>query len=307
MTKSWRIDDFASDARRFYRELEVQFGVSAYHPIEATRFCLNNEDAKRCKRRLQNPRYRDVLEAFQEAGAEGDEFTDDYGSVRIKGVAWVDLPVVLRALRGHYAQTGHLVQSDFKHNELTRSRGAWSHRGEPCSGVVFCEGCELGANPWFGHLPLTPAKGETLLCQSKHPPSAEKLIHHEKWFLPYEDGNFRIGATYDESNLSTKPTDQGRAALADAFENLKRSQSELKVLKQIAGLRPSTQDARPFLGEHTKEAGLYIFNGLGSKGASLAPSLGKELLEFLLKGTPLDHETDIARFDTKSGPGSIHT
>ena len=66
------------------------------------------------------------------------------------------------------------------------------------------------------------------------PPNSTKVkpylpvnIHHPQRSLfttrsgsSYEDGNFRIGA-YDESNLSTKPTDRGRAALADAFENLK--------------------------------------------------------------------------------------
>ena len=225
MTKSWRIDDFAPAARSFYQLLEQSFGASIYHPIDATRFCLNAEDAKRCQRRIRNPRYNNVLDTFQEAGAEGSDFADDYGSARIKGAAWVDLPEVLRVLREHYAKSNRLLREDFAHTELSRSQEAWIYQNVPYRGVVFCEGGALKANPWFGQLPLTPAKGETLLCESSQPPSPQKLVHHKKWFLPYEDGSFRIGATYDENNLNMDPTEQGKASLKRAFDHLKHEQT----------------------------------------------------------------------------------
>jgi glycine/D-amino acid oxidase-like deaminating enzyme len=70
----------------------------------------------------------------------------------------------------------------------------------------------------------------------------------------------------------------------------------LNIIDQPAGIRPSTRDARPFLGAHPTEQGLYIFNGLGSKGASLAPTLSREMADYIFQGKPLDPETDIQRF-----------
>lgn len=296
MTKSWRIDDFAPEAASFYKSLERDLLTSVYHPISATRFCLNEEDAKRSKRRVRNPRYENVLDAFQEAGAEGDDYADDHGSVRIEGASWVDLPEVLNVLRNHFKKSGHLECADFDYQKLSPSEAGWTYEGIVYRGVIFCEGSELPRNPWFGHLPLTPAKGETLLCESDDPIPENQLLHHEKWFLPYSDGSFRIGATYDEADLSDAPTDAGRTALVNAFNQLKRKPRELRILKQLSGLRPSTQDARPFLGEHPKEKGLFVFNGLGSKGASLAPTLSRELIDHICSGVALEPETDILRF-----------
>jgi glycine/D-amino acid oxidase-like deaminating enzyme len=124
-----------------------------------------------------------------------------------------------------------------------------------------------------------------------------KLLHHHKWMLPYPDGSFRLGATYDDADANPAPTEPGRQLLLDAFKKLFPDRPEPTVLKHLAGHRPSTPDARPLLGAHPTKTGLYLLNGLGSKGASLAPTLSRELCEFLLSGKALDPETDLRRFN----------
>jgi glycine/D-amino acid oxidase-like deaminating enzyme len=47
---------------------------------------------------------------------------------------------------------------------------------------------------------------------------------------------------------------------------------------------------------HPKHKGLFIFNGLGTKGYMMAPLLSKEMAGFMLKGTPLHKEVEYARF-----------
>ena len=108
MTKSWRIDEFAPEAREFYQALERASDRGLHHPIAITRFCLNAEDAKRACRRLRNPRYASVLESFQAPGTEGADYADRHGSLRISGGAWVDLPAVLDVLRARYQRSSQL-------------------------------------------------------------------------------------------------------------------------------------------------------------------------------------------------------
>jgi len=50
------------------------------------------------------------------------------------------------------------------------------------------------------------------------------------------------------------------------------------------------------MGEHPENQGVYIFNGLGTKGYMMAPTLASELADFMLEQKPLDPETDIRRF-----------
>jgi glycine/D-amino acid oxidase-like deaminating enzyme len=54
------------------------------------------------------------------------------------------------------------------------------------------------------------------------------------------------------------------------------------VTGQRAGIRPSTKDRRPLMGKHPIDENHFLFNGLGSKGISSAPTLAKEMLDFLL-------------------------
>lgn len=297
MTKSWRFDDFAPEAARFYAAIEQAFSVKLYHPIRARRFCLNADDAKRARRRCRNPRYATVLGEFDPPETTDGLFNNREGSFAIQGAAYVDLPRCVETLRAYFKRVGHYEDRIFTHQALERTDLGWSYAGQCYQRVVFCEGAALQANPWFRDLPLTPAKGETLLCHSKKLERADQLYHHSKWLLPYPDGTFRIGATYDEADPSPEPTKLAREELRQAFHSMMQAPQPLNILDQPAGIRPGTGDARPFLGAHRSEPALFILNGLGSKGAALAPTLGRELMEFIFENKALDAETDIRRFD----------
>ena len=151
-------------------------------------------------------------------------------------------------------------------------------------------------NPWFKNLPLKPAKGETLLCQSPTLKLPQKLYHHKKWLLPYPDGSFRIGATYEESDLSDAPTEGKRDELLGAARKALKVDHRVDITAHLAGIRPSTVDSRPIIGAHPAGLGLYLLNGLGSKGASTAPLITQQLTELILKNSPIENEVNLARF-----------
>jgi glycine/D-amino acid oxidase-like deaminating enzyme len=51
------------------------------------------------------------------------------------------------------------------------------------------------------------------------------------------------------------------------------------------------------LGQHPLYHRVFIFNGLGTKGASLGPFWAHHMADFLINHTPLDPAVDIKRFD----------
>ena len=69
-----------------------------------------------------------------------------------------------------------------------------------------------------------------------------------------------------------------------------------EVEKHYTGIRPTTADRKPIIGTHKVYKFLHFFNGLGSKGASLAPLMAKLLVNHLLDGIPLPAEVDLKRF-----------
>lgn len=297
MTKSWRFDNLGPEAARFYTAIERRFAIKVYHPLPAVRFCLNADDARRARRRSRNPRYAKLLGAYRQPDpSEHTQFNNPHGCIDIQAVAYVDLPRLIQTMRAHFQAGGHYADLVFDYHQLRRANRAWSYRNHNYDQVIFCEGAALHDNPWFRHLPLTPAKGETLLCRCDGLLLDAQLYHHEKWLLPYPDGSFRIGATYDANDRAPAPTAAAKDQLCQAFLAMTTVPHSLCILDQPAGIRPSTSDARPFLGAHPVEPGLYLFNGLGSKGALLAPTLSRELTDHLLNRTPLNPETDIQRF-----------
>ena len=297
MTKTWNFDQVLPEAVKTYRAIEQQFGIQAYRPIPGVRFCQNAEDLKRAGRRTRNPRYKDVLSRMAAVGEAAPEFKDDFGSFHIDQAAYVDLPLVVHTLRASFTALGQFRDETFLHSELQPATIGWRYRDIHADKVIFCEGAAMQDNPWFKNLPLKPAKGETLLCQSPTLRLPQKLYHHKKWFLPYPDGTFRIGASYDASDLSDAPTAGKKDELLKAAHEALKEQHQIEVSAHLAGIRPSTLDSRPIIGAHPAELGLYLLNGLGSKGASTAPAMTQQLTEHILKNSPIENEINLARFD----------
>jgi glycine/D-amino acid oxidase-like deaminating enzyme len=71
------------------------------------------------------------------------------------------------------------------------------------------------------------------------------------------------------------------------------------ILDQQVGVRPTVLDRRPILGAHHTIKNMYVFNGLGTKGYLMAPTLARELADFMFEGKPLDKEISIERFYKK--------
>ena len=69
-----------------------------------------------------------------------------------------------------------------------------------------------------------------------------------------------------------------------------------EVVAHHAAIRPTVKDRRPFIGQHPQFPVLGIFNGFGTKGASLVPFFAEQFVDNLLNGKPLEKEVDIRRF-----------
>jgi glycine/D-amino acid oxidase-like deaminating enzyme len=296
MTKSWNIDRLLPEAESTYRQIEQHFGIRIYHPTPLQRYCQNTDDAKRFQRRARNPRYKNAFGPFSPADDGPEAILNPHGRFEILHTAYVDLPQLITTLHSYFAKKGCFRDETFSHEELIKETTHWKYRGLQTQRVIFCEGIGLRENPWFQSLPFSPAKGETLILTSKTLQLPQAIYHHIKWILPYGDQSFRVGATYDESDLSAEPTKHAKQELLHAVHSFIKPEHEFVVQKHLAGIRPSTPDARPLLGQHPNQAGLYILNGLGSKGASVAPEMSRQLIEHLLNDKPLDPEIDIARF-----------
>jgi glycine oxidase len=122
----------------------------------------------------------------------------------------------------------------------------------------------------------------------------DRIVVSGVFVLPLGEGLFRVGSTYEWEDLTPVPTDQGRASLLKSLDRL--GARVVEVIDHRAAVRPILRGSRPVIGPHPHLRGRWIFNGLGSKGALVAPALAEELADWMCGGACITHEADVGRF-----------
>ena len=103
-----------------------------------------------------------------------------------------------------------------------------------------------------------------------------------------------VGASYDNSDKKNKPTQLKKRWLIEKLESI--ITESYKIIDHKASIRPTVVDRRPIIGSHPDYKNIYLFNGLGSRGILLAPTLSYWLYNHIYKGSPIPKEVDIKRF-----------
>jgi glycine/D-amino acid oxidase-like deaminating enzyme len=123
----------------------------------------------------------------------------------------------------------------------------------------------------------------------------DKIVKQNNIFLA-QLGNdlYWVGATYEWHFENDAPTETARLELLERLDTVLKM--PYQVIDHWAAIRPTVKDRRPFLGQHGEFPQLWIFNGLGTKGASLAPFWANHLSEAIQNDSALDPEVSIERF-----------
>jgi len=288
-------DAYASTARELYRE--IPGGTHHFYEATIRRYFGNDLEKERYEQRRSHPHYLPFLGPLLHPGEPGPAQDDPLGSFLIEGVARVEPIPILATIRKELGDLYRDVDANWDSFEELKSGLALN--GIPAKSIISCEGVGVLANPYFRWLPFRPVKGETLTLRSPGTPDFKPILHHGKWIIPLGRSTFRIGSTYQrgterkegaEANPSppvAKPTEEGRKELLDAFNRIFTPPSPPEIHNHRAGTRPCSRDRIPYAGPHPSINNLLLINGMGSKGALLAPLLTQILAIHLTNGNPI--------------------
>lgn len=185
------------------------------------------------------------------------------GAAWIEGAWRVDLPALIATARARWQASGALREAALTSAEAA----AWP------GPVVWCLGAAETSLP-----EMTPVGGETLeLAVSPTTGNAwrEDVVRHDGvWILPVGDGRAWAGASFvrDETEREER-----RARLRASIRRQLADVGGWRETAILAGRRMTTPDRAPRSGWLPGREGREgVFNGLGSKGALLAPTLAAE-------------------------------
>lgn len=201
--------------------------------------------------------------------------------VWVKKAGWVDVASLLRHSKNYFE--GIKIFSDRTFQEEDASN---------FEAVIFCEGFHAVQNPIWNKLPFLSAKGELIRFHSNEP-SRDCILNKNGFILPLPDGAFKVGATYRWDEFTPFPTTSSREELISKLTSM--GVSEFELLETYVGIRPATQDRRPFVGMLAGDT-MGIFNGFGSKGVSLSPYFAQSFVQAIKGEKELDPDVSIRRY-----------
>jgi glycine/D-amino acid oxidase-like deaminating enzyme len=290
MSKSWLVGDLFPYLRTFYEKAQKILSVNFLHPMPIFRPFLTDEERAAWLQRSKQPDCAPFIEAIAVSPYSQAVQHYPHGGVVTKQSGYVDVPRFLHATRAYLKSMDAYQETDFHHDQLRLGRWVtYRHLRARC--VIFCEGPQATKNPLFNTLPFHLVKGELLL--GKLPAPLEVIYNRNVFLLPQVEGPTVVGATYDRQDKSPQPTLKAREMLKERLHRAFHVAYEVQA--QRAGIRPATFDRKPLIGLHLRYPQVGIFNGLGSKGVSLAPYLAKRLVAHLLTQEALPHEVRLER------------
>ncbi|KAL7521966.1 hypothetical protein ACHAWX_007387 [Stephanocyclus meneghinianus] len=163
-----------------------------------------------------------------------------------------------------------------------------------CTGVHLASGRIYSANyivlangSWMKNLlpvPIVPHKGQSLSLRM--PPNSPPILNRvlfaqDTYIVPKADGRIVIGATVEPGRFDGDVTPEGMLHCLAEATRLVPSLKDLPIEETWAGLRPTTPDKCPILG-NTLFENVYVAGGYWRNGVLLAPKTGQLIADLIL-------------------------
>lgn len=291
IVKTWKADEIFSYLRQFYSATEEMLGRKFFHPKELYTPFRSIEEQNEWMAKSSDPIFSDYVLNVTTKSTYGDQVVDPLGGILLNNCGSVNTKSFIEGVRSWIVEHQLYFGNAFDLRLLNIENETISYQNLSAQKIILCTGIHQLKSDLFEGLPLVPLKGEVITINTKAP--LNRIYNRGVYIIESGEMEYKVGATYDLKNLSAGITLKGKTELEEKLNDFLKL--EFKVTHQDWGIRPSTTDRRPLIGRHPKHKNIIIFNGLGTKGVSLAPYFSDQLTKYLLEGSKLDKEVNISR------------
>lgn len=292
-TPVWNAQEFCANAVKFYHSLSAKLQVELITDLPVWRIFYNVEEQNDWmvasdRLELSNFLSSEILKNLNA------NIKAPYGFGKVLGSGKIFPKQLLTSYREYLQNSAKLVSEAFDYSQLSEVNGKIRYQNYSATRILFCEGAKVIANPFFKNELLIGNKGEYIVISAPNL-KLGVLLKGSMFVIPLGNDLYKVGATFAREDYSTHATDKARDEIVLKLQ--KMIQCDFEVVDQIAGVRPTTKDRKPLLGVFTDHPNMVFFNGLGTRGLMMAPTLAGWLYNSLERNTPLPKEVDINRFN----------
>ncbi|QOI97109.1 MAG: FAD-binding oxidoreductase [Flammeovirgaceae bacterium] len=286
---TWQADILFSYLHMFYQRAEKLTGQHFFYPMPVYRPFASAGEQNDWMIKSADNRYTPYLEQLTTSPIFESQVINPYGGLLLKQCGYLDTVKFLEAVRKLIVQQGTFLEDFFNEAELVICPDGVTYRNLKAARVIFCQGIAVNQNRFFSWLPIQPLKGEVLQLETDE--EVTRIYNRGVYVVP---GVWKAGATYNRFDGTPGITPDARKELTAALDLLVRFPYQIR--NQLFGFRPTVPDRRPILGLHPEFNNLIVFNGLGTKGVSLAPYFSHHLVQWLENELALNNAVAIQRY-----------
>ena len=290
---SWKFEELMEVFIPFYTSLEETLDQKFFHKMHMFRFLPGLEQINKWIKRWDDTYDAKFYGEFHK-GMEG--YPDYQGNgtwAEIYNAYRVDINLLINSYSEFLKEKQLLDDNLFNYNALKFQEHELIYNDKPYDHLIFCEGHQVKNNPYFNYLPVIPAKGEVLIINRKLPP--DMMCKRNELITHWDEASVWYGATLQNEFTNHLPNESSKNILIEKYLNDFNQAPD--VAGHLSGIRPTVKDRKPLIGKHPDFSKLAIFNGLGTKGTSLAPLMARYLVDLLVDVIEIPGEVNAKRYD----------
>jgi len=290
--KTWKADLLFPYMLKYFQEVEelLRRKFLTERPIYRPFSSLSEQNDWMSRR--TDPSFRNYVDRIFTNEVYQNLVINIFGGVQLKNTGYLNIPDYIQAVAQFLREQNRYVVKKFLWKDVQLKDDDIVYRNYRAKKIILCEGSIASENHMWEFLPFRLVKGEILTIKTDI--DFNVIFNRGVFIISLGNGVCKVGSTYDWENLKKSPTEEGKREIMTRLKVFFKP--EYKILDHVAGIRPATLDRRPFIGTHPIAKNIVIFNGLGTKGVTLAPYYANQLLNHLETGSTLDREVNIERY-----------
>ncbi len=187
------------------------------------------------------------------------------------------------------------------------------HGVETPDSKLLAEHVVIAAGAWSARLlkeldleiSVTPVRGQMIMYQSEPDFVRRILLAHNRYIIPRQDGRVLIGSTLEQAGFNKITTEQALQDLQQTAKSLIPDINHFRVEKHWAGLRPSSPNSVPYIGQYPGISGLYLNTGHFRNGIVLSLASARLLCDLILQRPPIFDPIPYAIGSQRSASGTF--
>lgn len=279
IVKSEQIDVLYPLAKNTYQSIAQWLGVPLWYDKKVFWSLADNKEENDWYLRASQANMEDYIIANDDVSEVKKHLKNTYSLGVVQRAAQVDLPLLISVFAEYLDKQEQRLIEKFDYDMLQIFPNHVQYKDIIAKKIIFCEGHQGRFNPFFKAMPFAVAKGDVLLIKATNL-NFDAILKQQITICPLPNQTFWVGSNYEWNPSDDTPN----ANNAKLFEQ--QLQDFLAVPFQIVGhqaaIRPTMKNRQVVVAAHDTFPTLYFFNGLGTKGTSLAPYYAKLCAKQLL-------------------------